>query len=70
MVSRTGLDSMKRSNVKYFTFIGPCIITYELLNVTNERHLIKTVLLLLSLLYMFWALLAHHQELTETVSVA
>jgi hypothetical protein len=35
------------------------------LNVTNEMQLLKT--LLLSLLYMFRALLPHHQELTETV---
>ena len=52
----------------YFIFIGPCIITYEFLNVTNEMQLLKT--LLLSLLYMFRALFAHHQELTETVPAA
>ena len=46
----------------FFILIGPCIITYEFLNVTNEMQLLKT--LLLSLLYMFRALLAHHQELT------
>jgi len=34
------------------------------LNVTNNMQLLKT--LLLSLLYMFRALLAHHQEITET----
>jgi len=33
------------------------------LNVTKEMQLLKT--LLLSLLYMFRALLANHQELTE-----
>jgi len=38
------------------------------LNVTNEMQLLKN--LLLSLLYMFRALLAHHQELTETVGAA
>jgi hypothetical protein len=38
------------------------------LNVTNEMQLLKT--LLLSLLYTFRALLAHHKELTETVSAA
>jgi hypothetical protein len=38
------------------------------LNVTNEMQLLKT--LLLSLLYTFRALLALHQELTETVSAA
>jgi len=37
-------------------------------NVTNEMQLLKT--LLLSLLYMFRALLAHHQELTKTVRAA
>jgi len=51
-----------------FIFIGPCIITYEFLNVANEMQLLKS--LLLSLLYMFWALLAHHQELTKTVRAA
>ena len=40
----------------------------EFLNVTNEIQLLKT--LLLSLLYMFRALLAHHQELTKTVRAA
>jgi len=40
----------------------------ELLNVTSEMQLLKT--LLLSLLYMFHSLLAHHQELTETVGAA
>ena len=40
----------------------------EFLNVTNEMQLLKT--LLSSLLYMFRALLAHHQELTKTVHVA
>jgi len=49
----------------FYIFIGPCIITHELLNVTNEMQLLKT--LLLSLLYMFRALPAHHQELTKTV---
>ena len=44
----------------YLMFIGPCIITYEFINVTNEMQILKT--LLLSLLYMFRALLAHHQE--------
>jgi hypothetical protein len=34
-------------------------------NVTNKIQLLKP--LLLSLLYVFWALLAHHQEFTETV---
>jgi len=47
-----------------YIFIGPCILTYEFLNVTNEMQLLET--LLLSLLYMFRALLAHHQELTKT----
>jgi len=51
-----------------FTFIGPCIITHEFLNVTNEMQLLKT--LLLSLLYMFRALFARHQELTKTVRAA
>jgi len=36
---------------------------YEFLNVTNEMQLLKT--LLLSLLYMFRALLDYHQELTK-----
>ena len=49
-------------------FIGPCIITCEFLNVTNKMQLLKTLLLLL--LYMFRALLAHHQELTKTVRAA
>ena len=40
----------------------------EFLNVTNEMQLLKT--LLSSLLYMFRALLAHHQELTKTVRAA
>jgi len=40
---------LTRQNI--FIFIGPCIITYEFLNVTNEIQLLKT--LLLSLLYMF-----------------
>ena len=40
----------------------------EFLNVTNEMQLLKT--LLSSLLYMFRALLAHHQELTKTVGAA
>jgi hypothetical protein len=35
------------------------------LNVTNKMQLLKT--LLLSMLCMFWARLAHHQEFTETV---
>ena len=52
----------------HFIFIGPCIITYEFLNVTNEMQLLET--LLLSLLYMFRTLLAHHQELTKTVRAA
>jgi hypothetical protein len=43
-------------------------MTYELLNVTDEMPLMKT--LLLSLLYMFRAFLAHHQELTKTVTAA
>jgi hypothetical protein len=51
-----------------YIFTGPCIITYGSLNVTNEMQLLKT--LLLSLLYMFRALLAHHQELTKTVRAA
>jgi len=57
-------------NVQFinFIFIGPCIITYKFLNVTNEMQLLKT--LLSSLFYMVWALLAHHQELTKTVHAA
>jgi hypothetical protein len=38
------------------------------LNVTNKMQLLKYLLLLL--LYMFRALLAHHQELMETVGAA
>jgi len=38
---------------------------FEFLNVTNEMQLLKT--LLLSLLYIFQALLAHHQELAKIV---
>ena len=41
---------------------------YEFLTVTNEMQLLKT--LLLSLLYMFRALVAYHQELTKTVRAA
>ena len=40
----------------------------EFLNLTNEMLLLKT--LLLSLLYMFRAVLAHHQELKKTVRAA
>jgi hypothetical protein len=40
----------------------------EFLNMTDEMQLLKT--LLLSLLYMFRALLAHHQEVTKTVTAA
>jgi hypothetical protein len=43
---------------------SPDFFVCEFLNVTNEMQLLKT--LLLSLLYMFRALLAHHQELTKT----
>jgi len=42
--------------------------TYEFLNVTNEMQILKT--LLLSLIYMFRALLAHHQELKKTARAA
>ena len=52
----------------YFIFMGPCIITYEFFNVTNEMQLLETLLLIL--LYMFRALFAHHQELMETVRAA
>ena len=48
--------------------VNKCISIYDFFNVTNEMHLLKT--LLLSLLYMFQALLAHHQELTKTVRAA
>ena len=41
---------------------------HEFLKVTNEMQRLKT--LLLSLLYMFWVLLAHHQDLTKTVRAA
>ena len=43
-------------------------LQHEFLNVTNELQFLKS--LLLSLLYMFRALLAHHQELTKTVRAA
>ena len=49
----------------FFIFIVPCIITYGFFNVTNEMQLVK--ILLLSLLYIFRALLAHHQDLTKIV---
>ena len=47
---------------------NPSDIFHEFPNVTNEMQLSKT--LLLSQLYMFRALLAHHQELTKTVRAA
>ena len=52
----TGMSQLKKATLN------------EFLNITNERQLFKT--LLLSLLYMFRALFAHHQELTETVRAA
>jgi len=59
----------ERFHLQYQEHIsGAMCISYEFLNVTNEMQLLKT--LLLSLLYMFPALLAHHQELTKTVRAA
>ena len=59
---------------EYNTFFLPMpstenvLVPCEFLNVTNEMQLLKT--LLLSLLYMFRALLARHQQLTKTVRAA
>jgi len=62
-------ESIEGSRRSFFCIlIGPCFITYEFLNVTNVMQLLKT--LLLPLLYMFRALLIHHQELTKTVRAA
>ena len=55
-------DTVRKMSLIIYTLQG------EFLNVTNEMQLLKT--LLLSLLYMFRALLSHYQELTKTVRAA
>ena len=54
--------------MRYDIYIYIYVIRRLMINITNEMQLLKT--LLLSLLYMFRALLAHHQELKKTVLAA